>query len=208
MPTRRLACFSQASEPLWATVSQNTCSSRVVSSNEVLLSGGKRAGLNKRRLLFLPCIKPSSSRVEKQPSASSMSVWCRRNPRAHPSFTSPHEAHTPRQAGHSRDSRSLPAPALGPGLGQVVQQSASESNCLPLMLLEHLPQVSLLSTPELHQRLVASELLQRGHNHICRTAEQRQARLVPAKPAGAPPTAPGVTPPPWVALPPQRQAPT
>lgn len=172
-------------------VSQNTCSSWV-SSNEVSHSSGKRAGPNKGSLLLLPCIKPSSLGVEKQPSAILHAQLLQEKPSCTPFIhTSLHKAHTPRQAGHSQDTWSVPAPALGPGLGQVVQQSASESNRLPLMLLEHLPQVSLLSTPELHQSLVASELLQWGHNHLCRTVEQRQAGLALASSAGAPHTLQG-----------------
>lgn len=81
-----------------------------------------------------------------------------------PIFTSMHAAH--RQAGHSQDTWLVPAPALSPGLGQAVQQSASEGNCLPLMLLVQLPQVSLLPALELHQSLVTSVLIQWGHGHL------------------------------------------
>lgn len=98
-----------------------------------------------------------------------------------PTCTNPHVhisahstlAHT--WAGHSQDAWPGSAPALSPGLGQAVQQSASEGDRLPLMLLVQLPQVSLLPALELHQSLVASELFQRGYRHLC--AQQSKGRL-------------------------------
>ena len=79
------------------------------------------------------------------------------------------------QVGHSQDTRPLSAPAPRTGLGQVVEQPAREGNGLPLMFLVQLPEVSLLPAPELHQGLVASELVQRGGGHLC--GQQRRAGL-------------------------------
>lgn len=81
----------------------------------------------------------------------------------------PTRAHCPwacRRAGHSQDPPLLAAPALCPRLSQAVEEPAREGDGLSLVLLLQLPQLSLLPAPELHQRLVASELIQRGRGHL------------------------------------------
>lgn len=73
---------------------------------------------------------------------------------------------TPEHTGHSRDTRPWAAPALRPGLSQAAEQPAREGNGLALVLLVQLSKLSLLPAPELHQHLVASELVQRGRGHL------------------------------------------
>ena len=133
------------------------------------------------RILCLPCTKPPSWRSKGQP-------WA-----IHPcppsaetlififTFISTHKARG--QAGHSQDTGPLSAPASRAGLSQVVEQPAREGNGLPLMFLVQLPEVSLLPAPELHQGLVASELVQRGWGHLC--GQQRRGGLGQTTPAGA-----------------------
>lgn len=83
----------------------------------------------------------------------------------------------------------MPAPALGLGLGQVVEQPACEGNRLPLMLLVQLSKVSFLPALELQQGLVASELIQRVRGHLCGQQSKDgpgRAGLGQTNPAGAP----------------------
>ena len=147
---------------MWAPVAGNTCSSWWGGGLlERSSSPAGRAGPNVGRL-YLPGPGPSSLGIRGLTSC--------RTPRAHPPARSRHRARHPLActwSGHSQDTRPLPAPALSPGLGQAVEQPASEGNRLPLMLLVQLPKLSLLPAPEFHQSLVASELVQRGRGHLC-----------------------------------------
>lgn len=82
-------------------------------------------------------------------------------------FTSVHPGYIAhRRPRHSQGTWPQPAPALSLCLSQAIQQAAGEGDCLPLMLLAQLPQVSLLPALELDQSLVTSELIQRGGGHL------------------------------------------
>ena len=150
------------------------------------------------RVLCLPCSKPPSWGSKGQPWAIHLCPPSAETLIFIFTFTSTLKAHG--QAGHSQDTGPLSAPAPRAGLGQVVEQPAREGNSLPLMFLVQLPEVSLLPAPELHQGLVASELIQRGRGHLC--GQQRRAGLGWSRPALL-----GHQFPPEVALPPGQARP-